>query len=153
MMVRVALKAEPVTRQLRPPYGDISVTVRRLRTPEWEGAREAAQAILRNDAELLPLLAQHDLLPKEGVRAWRQMKDQNPAEYTRYLIGISMWLTAVECALVAVTAWSGVQLEDKTPAPVTREVLEVLLLDQAISDQIMAVVTEAARLLYVEGEP
>lgn len=153
MSVRIALKTGPVERRLRAPYSDVVITARRLRTPEWEAARDAAQAILRNDAELLPLLMEHDLLPKGGVRAWRRMKDEAPADYAMSLVGISMWLTAVECALAGVESWTGLSLEDGTPAPVTREVLLVLLLDQTVSDQIMSVVTEAARLLIVEGEP
>jgi len=151
--VRVALKSEAVTRPLRAPYQDVTVTVRRLRTPEWESARDAAQAILRDDAELLNLLVKHDLLPKGGVRGWKRMKDDDPVAYAQYLIGIGMWLAAVEAALIGVEAWAGIEIDTGVPAPVDREVLEVLLLDEALSDQLMAVLTEAARLLIVEGEP
>ena len=125
----------------------------RLRSPEWDSARDAAQAILRNDAELLNLLVKHELLPEGGVRGWKRMKDTDPVAYAQYLIGIGMWLTSVECALVGVIAWTGINTEDGVPAPVDREILEVLLLDEALSDQILSVVTEAAQLLIVEGEP
>lgn len=153
MSVRVSLKQGPVTKPLRYPYADVTITARRLRSPEWDSARDAAQAILRNDAELLNLLVKHDLLPEGGVRGWKRMKDTNPVAYAQYLIGIGMWLTSVECALVGVIAWTGINTEDGAPAPIDREILEVLLLDEALSDQILSVVTEAAQLLIVEGEP
>ena len=108
MSVRVALKLGPVTKALRFPYADVTITARRLRTPEWDSARDAAQAILRNDADLLNLLVKHDLLPKGGVRGWKRMKDNDPVAYAQYLIGIGMWLTAVECALVGVAALASV---------------------------------------------
>ena len=153
MTIRVALKKDPVTKSLRGLYADASVTVRRLRSPEWNSARAAAQAILQNDAKLLPLLVEHDLLPEGGVRGWKRMRDDDPVAYAEYLIGISGWLTAVECGLVGVASWTGFSLADGATAPVSREVLQSLFLDEALSDQVMAVLTEAAVLLIVEGEP
>lgn len=153
MTVRVDLKTDPVEKRLRTPYADVTITARRLRSPEWDTAREKALAIVRNDAELLNLLVKHELLPEGGVRGWKRMKDDDPVAYTQFIVGVSMWLTAVECALVGVSAWAGIEVEAGVTAPITRDVLEVVLLDDALSDQIMAVVTEAARLLIVEGEP
>ena len=153
MTVRVELKTGPVTKPLRAPYADVTITARRLRTPEWDSARERAQAIIRDDAELLNLLAKHELLPNGSLKEWKRLKDREPGRYAQYLIGVAMWLTAVECALVGVTGWTGIEVEKGVTAPLDREVLEVVLLDEALSDQIMGVVTEAARLLIVEGEP
>jgi len=71
-----------------------------------------------------------------------------------FLSGIGLWLTAVECALVGLISWEGVVDEGtRKPAPITREVLQVLLLDDRMSDQLMNILTEAARLLIVEGKP
>lgn len=151
--VLLNLKTDPVTRRLKPPYDGMTVTVRRLRSTEWDGARDAAQTLLRNDAELLPLLAKYDLLPTGGVREWKRMRDQRPADYARYLIGVSMWLTAVECALVGLSGWTGLEVAPGQAAPLDRDTLEALLLDEAISDQIMAVLTEAAQILVIEGKP
>ena len=153
MSIRVALKKDPVTKSLRGLYTGASITVRRLRSPEWHSARAAAQTILQNDAELLPLLVEHDLLPEGGVRAWKRMRDEDPISYAQYLIGVSAWLTAVECALVGVARWSGFALDDGAPAPINRAVLQSLFLDEKLSDQVMAVLTEAAVLLVIEGEP
>lgn len=153
MTVRVSLKTGPVTKTLRAPYSGVTITVRRLRSPEWDSARERAQAIVRNDADLLNLLAKHDLLPNGSLREWKRLKDKDPVRYAEFIIGIAMWLTAVECALVGVVEWSGIEVEKGIAAPLDREVLEVVLLDEALSDQIMGVLTEAARLLIIEGEP
>ena len=152
-MIRVALKKDPVTKALVGQYRGATITVRRLRTPEWTRARSAAQAILQNDAELLPLLVEHDLLPEGGVRGWKRMRDDDPSSYASFISGVSGWLTAVECALVGVSGWEGFATDDGVPAPITREVLQALFLDEALSDQVMAVLTEAALLLIVEGEP
>ena len=84
MSVRVSLKQGPVTKPLRFPYADVTITARRLRSPEWDSARDAAQAILRNDAELLNLLVKHELLPEGGVRGWKRMKDTDPVAYAAY---------------------------------------------------------------------
>lgn len=153
MTVRVSLKTGPVTKTLRAPYSGVTVTVRRLRSPEWDSARERAQAIVRNDADLLNLLAKHDLLPNGSLREWKRLKDKDPVRYAEFIIGIAMWLTAVECALVGVVEWTGIEVEKGVTAPLDREVLEVVLLDETLSDQIMGVLTEAARLLIIEGEP
>ncbi|MBD3571703.1 hypothetical protein EJ082_01760 [Brevundimonas diminuta] len=154
MTVVVSTRTEPVTRPLSPPFQSMTVTVRRLRTPEWEGARDAAQAILRDDGKLLPLLMEHELLPDGGVKALRHMREKSPLQYAVFLSGIGLWLTAVECALVGLISWEGVVDEGtRKPAPITREVLQVLLLDDRMSDQLMNILTEAARLLIVEGKP
>lgn len=152
-MIRVALLTEPVTRTLNPPYHDLRVTVRRLRSPEWDAAREAAMVIVRDDAELLNLLVQHDLLPEGGVRGWKRMKDADPLAYARFITGVSMWLTAVECALVGVLSWVGLTTDDGKPAPLDRATLQVVLLDETISDQLMSILTEAGQILVVEGKP
>ena len=151
MTVRVSLKTGPVTKTLRAPYSGVTVTVRRLRSPEWDSARERAQAIVRNDADLLNLLAKHDLLPNGSMKEWKRLKDKDPVRYAEFIIGIAMWLTAVECALVGVVQWTGIEVEKGVTAPLDREVLEVVLLDEALSDQIMGVLTEGARLLIIEG--
>ena len=151
-MIRVSLKTDPVTRSLPGLYGGVSVTVRRLRSPEWSSARVAAQATLQDDSQLLPLLVEHDLLPEGGVRGWKRMRDDNPAAYAVFLAGVQQWLTAVECALVGGSAWTGIMTEDG-PAPVTREVLQALVLDETLRDFFMDTLTEAALLLVVEGEP
>ena len=153
MTIRVETKTGPVTKSLRAPYADVKVTVRRLRTPEWDTAREAAQAILRDDGKLLELMLAHDLLPEGGVKAWRRLRDKEPVKYTQALMGLSLWLVAIEAMLLGVISWEGFVNAEGQPAPVSREVLEVLCLDDALSSQIMDVLGEAARLLIVEGKP
>lgn len=154
MTVFVSLRTEPETRKLAVPFDNVTVTVKRLRTPEWEAAREAAQAIVRDDAKLWPLLVEHDLLPKGGLKALKRQRETDPLEYLAALSGIVVWLTSVECALAGLLSWEGIKDQATgKDMPVTREVLEALLLDDRMSGQLMAILTDVARLLVIEGKP
>lgn len=154
MTVVVSARTGVVTERLKGQYASVSVTLRRLRSPEWEAAREAAQTVLRNDGKLLPLLVEHDLLPEGGVKGWKRMRDGDPFQYAVFLTGIAMWLTAVECGLAGIESWAGVASDHNgTPAPVSREMLEVLMLDDQFSQQVMALLTEASVLVILEGKP
>ncbi|ADL00700.1 hypothetical protein [Brevundimonas subvibrioides] len=151
-MIRIGTNREPVTVTLRPPYGDVTVTLKRLTTSHYGEAQQAAQAILRNDAELLNLLVKHDLLPEGGVKAWKRMKDKDVMAYAAFLSGIGVWLGAVECAVRGISEWTGILGEDGKPAAVEREIIETLMLDEALSHQITTQLDQAARILFVEGE-
>lgn len=154
MTVVVSARTGVVTRSLAGAYSSVTVTLRRLRTTEWESARDAAQSVLRDDGKLLPLLVEHDLLPPGGVKGWKRLRDAEPISYAAYLTGISMWLTAVESGLAGIASWTGVAADrDGTPADVSREVMEVLMLDDQFSSQIMALLTEASVLVILEGKP
>ena len=54
---------------------------------------------MRDEAKLLPLLVEHDLLPPGGVRGWKAMRDRDVLRYAAFLPGVSVWLTAVECGV------------------------------------------------------
>jgi hypothetical protein len=154
MTVVVSSRTGVLTETLKGQYASVSVTLRRLRSTEWESAREAAQALLRNDGKLLPLLVEHDLLPEGGVKGWKRMRDNDPIQYALFLTGIAMWLTAVECGLAGIESWAGVASDRSgTPAPVSRDMLEVLMLDDQFSGQVMALLTEASVLVILEGKP
>lgn len=152
-MIRIGANREPVTVSLRPPYGDVTVTLKRLTTADYGEARQAAHAILRNDAALIVLLAKHDLLPEGGVKVWKRMKDDDVLAYAAFLSGIGVWLGAVECALRGVRSWTGILDAKGRPAAVDRENLETLMLDEGLSTVLMAELDQAARILFVEGEP
>lgn len=152
-MIRIGTQREPVTLRLRPPYGDVEVTLKRLTTADYGEARQAAQAILRNDAELLNLLIAHDLLPDGGIKGWKAMKDGSPVAYAAFLSGIGIWLSCVECGVRGIKSWSGVVDEVGATCPVSRPVIEVLMLDEALSSQLMTELDQAARVLLIEGKP
>lgn len=154
MTVVVSTRTGTVTKELKGQFASVSVTLRRLRSPEWEAAREAAQAVLRDDGKLLPLLVEHDLLPDGGVKGWKRMRDDAPIQYAVFLTGIAMWLTAVECGLAGIESWTGVATDSTgSIAPVSRDMLEVLMLDDQFSQQVMALLTEASVLVILEGKP
>lgn len=152
-MIRLSTNREPVTVPLRAPYADVTVTLRRLTSADYGEAQQAARAILRNDAELLPLLVKHDLLPKGGVKGWKAMKDSDPVAYAGFLSGIGIWVGAVECGVRGVSAWTGVVDDDRHPVPVSRDAIETLMLDEALCNDLMGELDRAARILAIEGEP
>ena len=152
-MIRIGANREPVTVTLKPPYGDVTVTLKRLTTADYGEARQAAHAILRNDAALINLLVEHSLLPAGGVKGWKRMKDDDVLAYAAFLSGVGVWLGAVECAIRGVRAWTGIVDSNGQPAPVDRENLETLMLDEALSTVLMNELDKAARILFVEGEP
>ena len=151
-MIRICATRDPVTVPLRPPYSDVTVTLKRLTTADYGEARQAAHAILRNDATLIGLLAKHDLLPEGGVKAWKRMKDEDVLAYAAFLSGIGVWLGAVECAIRGVQTWTGILDSKGKLAAVDRENLETLMLDEALSAVLMDELDKAARILFVEGE-
>lgn len=152
-MIRIGTNREPVTVPLPRPYNDVSVTLQRLTTADYGEARQAAQAILLNDADLLNLLVKHDLLPDGGVKAWKRMKDRDVLAYAGFLSGVGVWLGAVECALRGVRDWTGILDETGAPASVDRDNLETLMLDDTFSSALMTELDKAARILFVEGKP
>lgn len=154
MTVKLSLKTDPLRVPLKAPYSSVTVKVRRLRSPEWDGAREAAQGIVNDDAKLWPILVEHDLLPAGGLKALKRKRDNDPIEYWAFLSGVVAWLVAVECALLGLLEWEGIiDQETGAPAEINRATLQVLLLDDAMSQQLMQLLTDAARVLVVEGKP
>lgn len=152
-MIRIGTSREPVTVELTGPYAGVSVTLKRLTSADYGEARQAAHAILRNDADLLNLLVKHDLLPTGGVKAWKQMKDKDVLAYAAFISGVSIWLGAVECAMRGVQSWTGIVCDDGKPAPIDRDTLETLMLDETLCSILMNELDKAARILLVEGEP
>lgn len=151
-MIRVGTHREPVTVSLQPPYGDVTVTLKRLTSADYGEARQAAQAIVRDSATLMELMAKHNLFPEGGVTAWKAMKDKEPMRYATFISGIGMWVAAVECAVRGVQSWTGILGDNGKPVGVSRDVLEVLMMDEALSDQLTRELDKAARILFVEGE-
>lgn len=153
-MIRVSTTREPVTVSLRAPYDGVEITLKRLTSADFAEARQAAQSLIQDDARLMVLMAEHDLLPgRNSPKAWKRLKDQDPVAYAATLTGIGVWVAAVECGLRGIEGWTGILGDDDRPAPVNRTVLEVLMLDEAFSQQVMAELDRAARILVVEGKP
>lgn len=166
-MILIQLNREPVTIPLTGAYAGVTVTLRRLTSVHFAIARHAAQVILEDDGKLLILLSEYDLLPKGSVKEWRRLRDKEPVEYAAFLTGIRMWLVAVECGLLGIESWSGIGgvtggadaptgaggRDLTAPAAISREALQVLMQDEAYSQQIMDGLDSAARILRTEGKP
>ena len=151
-MIRISLNREPVTVALTGPYDGVEVILKRLTSVDYAEAHHGSQAILRDDAALLPLLAEHELLPVGGIKAWKRLKTDDPHGYAAYLTGIAVWLLAIECGLRGILEWTGIQGDDGRAVPVNRETLEVLMLDEWFQREVMGELEKAARILSVEGE-
>ncbi|MBJ7485963.1 hypothetical protein [Brevundimonas sp.] len=149
----VSLIREPVTVPLTGAYAGVTVTLRRLTTPDYAEAQQAAQAIIQDESKLLPLLIEHGLLPEGKLKAWKRKKETDPISYARFLTGVAMWVGAVECGVKGIDSWTGILGEDRKPAPVHRDVIEVLMLDEHFSSQVTAELDKAARILAIEGKP
>ena len=153
-MIRVSTNREPVTISLRAPYQGVEITLKRLTSADFAEARQAADALIRDDARLMVLMAEHELLPaRNSPKAWKRLKDQDPVRYAATLTGIGVWVAAIECGLRGIESWTGIIADDGKPAPVSRAVLEVLMLDEVFSQQVMAELDQAARILVLEGKP
>ncbi len=81
------------------------------------------------------------------------MKDGEPIRYAAFISGIGIWLGAVECGARGISAWEGIVGDDKAPAPVDHQTLEILMLDEDFRQQVMDELDAAARILVVEGKP
>lgn len=153
-MIRVSTRREPVTVSLPAPYADVTVTLRRLTSADFAEARQAAQSLISDDARLMVLMAEHELLPnRNSPKAWKRLKDTDPLAYVATLSGIGVWVAAVECGIRGIDGWTGILTDDGKPAPVERQILETLFLDEAFSSAVMNQLDQAARILVVEGKP
>lgn len=152
-MIRIATTREPVTVALTGPYAGVTLTLKRLTSADYGEAQQAAHAIVTNDALLLSLLVEHDLLPKGGVKGWKRLKTHDLMGYAAFLSGIGVWLSAVECGVRGIDGWTGIMGEGDAAASVSRETIEVLMLDEGFQRQAMAELDKAARILIVEGKP
>lgn len=153
-MIRVSTVREPVTVSLKAPFTGVEITLKRLTSADFAEARQAADALIRDDARLMVLMAEHELLPdRNSPKAWRRLKDKDPMRYAATLTGIGVWVAAVECGIRGIDSWTGITGDDGLPAPVSRAALEVLMLDEAFSQQVMAELDQAARILVIEGKP
>lgn len=144
-MIRLSLLRGPVEADLSDLYPGLKVTLRRLTSPEIGEARDAALEVLRQAREGLEALEVYGLAG-EDVHG-RRLNPTDPHQMLR----AGMLVGQVEIAVRAIEAWEGVCLEDGEVAPVNRETLSLLLLDDAISRRLMREIEQACRVLISEG--
>lgn len=164
MRIRIDLSRDPVEVPLVGPFAGVVLTVRRLTSPDYIRAQEAARAILRDKSALAQVLLRHKLVTSADDLARAQ------SDLT-FQAGFGAWLATVECGLAGIVAWSGIELMDGSPAPLprdltkvagiaepvdpadlaAREVMESLLLDQGFAGQVEAALNRSSRLLAIEG--
>jgi hypothetical protein len=163
-MLVVSLLTGRATEQLTGRFSTVSLTVNRLTSSGFGEAHHLTQTLLRDDAQLVGLMAKHDCFPRGGHKAWKRMKDKRPADYLIFLSGLGVWISAVECASRGLESWTGVCGVDRKPIEIerdgdgvlsetSRDAIEVLMRDEDFRNQTMALLDRAARILLTEGEP
>ena len=66
-MIRVSLDRTPLTEPLKGPYKSVTITLRRLSSPELQAARAAAMSLIRDSAKLVELVDHHDIWPLDAA--------------------------------------------------------------------------------------
>lgn len=144
-MIRLSLMTAPVEADLSDLYPGVKVTLRRLRSPELGEARDATNEVLRAAREGLEALKAYGLDGEDA--SGRRLNPLDPHQ----MIRAGMLVGQVEIAVRAIEAWEGITLEDGAIAPVSRETLSLLLLDDAIARRLMHEIERACRVLVSEG--
>ncbi len=144
-MIRISLNREPVTVPLTGAFTGCTVTLRRLTSNEFAEANAAAQAILRDSSQLFELLEEHGLRPS-GRKVKALLADVN------FMMGIGIWLGAVECGVRAISDWTGFTDEGGAPIKPERAVLQAAFMSKPFLDQVLPRIDAAAQLLAVEGK-
>lgn len=138
-MIRLSLLTEPVTVP-SPNYEGVTYTLERLRAQDYDLARQAVGLIVRTVRDGAEVLAPYGLVGRNSVNPL------DPAQMSSALLLVA----AVEVAIRAVSAWSGVVAADKSVAPVDRAHLSLLLQDRREAEFLEAEIDKAARILAVE---
>jgi hypothetical protein len=142
MSVSLTLMREPVTVTVM----GITMTLKRLTTPELHVARQRALSLVRSPERLIQLVERLGLWPRDerGRRrpssAWTKNAD--------VLLGLGHFVGVVECALSAISAWDAVD-DNGAPLPVSRE---ALCLIEAFETDLLEQMQKAAMLLAREGK-
>lgn len=144
-MIRISLLTKPVDVDLSEIYPGFKVVLRRLKSGDMAAARDRAIEALRAAREGLEALQPYGLdgADAHGVHL-------NPLD-SHQMARIGRLVGAVEVMVEALESWEGVCLEDGSPAPITREVLSILLQDDGLERRLIHEVEQASRILVTEG--
>lgn len=137
---------EPVEVDLSSLYPGVKVRLKRLTTMDQEQAWSVARSILAEAEKGLSALTAYGLDGSDanGVRLSPFSLEQ--------MTGVGYLVGCVEVCLIGILSWEGVTIDDGSPAPISRETLSLLLQDNALCRRLMEELTQAARILIVEGK-
>ena len=107
-------------------------------------------SLIRDSAKLVELVDHHDIWPLDAATGRRRKVKDFTAD-PLVMTGLGEWVAAVECGLRAIASWTGVADPRGQPLPVSREVLEVLFLDEVFLDQVLPLMDRASQILVTEG--
>lgn len=144
-MIRLSTLRDPVSVDLTDVYPDFKVVLRRVTSVDLAEARDATLDALRKAREGMEALAPYGLDQEDahGVR----INPRDPTQMARAgrLVGM------VEVAIRALISWEGVVGDDGEAAPINRESLSILLLDQTLERRLQVEIDKASRVLVTEG--
>lgn len=125
----------------------VKLVVERLDSTQLAAARERALKSVKALSDGMTALAVYGLDQTDATGATVNLADPDQMARIGALIG------AVEVCVDGVKSWNITLDKDATePAPITREALAVLLMDDKVQNRIMAEIHAAARILVAEGK-
>lgn len=130
------------------PEGSVWIRLRRLTSVELDQARRVAIQVIAKVGQATSALADYGL---DG-------EDTNGVRISVHDVGqmsrVGRLVEVVEVAKSAIIEWAGFTLDGEggPPAPVDRQTLAVLLLDDGFERRLSAEIERAARILVAEGK-
>lgn len=143
-MIRISLMTGPVDVPLDDLLPGLSLRVNRLNSMDFALARDRADTAVQNLREGLSALAEYGLHQPDAVGERLDVTDQ------AQMFRIGHLIFSTELALLAVASWIGPVLEDGKPAPVCRETLSRLLMDERVEQRVLKEIGAAAQIVVAE---
>ena len=140
MAIVLSTLTAPVTVDLSEVLPGVTVRLKRLTSPEFRAAQDRAMAAVRRLGAGEEVAADYNLPFVNRL---------SPAEMAQ----AGHHLGLVEVAQAAILGWTGVLLEDGSPAPVDRDTLSVFMLHHEAASRLSLEITKAARILRVSPDP
>lgn len=126
--------------------GGVRAKLRRLTSPELREAKARALLTIKSLESSFDGLKVYGLQEADATGVRINIADEAQMMRTGLLI------SAVETAMDSLIEWEGVSLtKGGPPAPITRDILAVLLLDDEIDNQLRSEITRLARVVVREG--
>lgn len=144
-MIRLSLLGGTVEADFSALYPGFKVQLLRLTTLELSVARRTAMRVLEKARDGVEGLAPYGLATPDAAGMKLDTSDLDQ------MTGVGELVGAVECCLLAFKSWEGVELEDGSVAPITRETLSLLLMDDTLRRYAVGKIDQAARVLVTEG--
>jgi hypothetical protein len=143
-MLVLKMRREPRWVDLSDLYSGFKVRLRSLTSGDFALARDRASKAMKAFYDGAQSIADYGLDYRDATGGRLDLSDPDQILRVGHVIG------SVEVAMLAITEWQGISLEDGSPAPVRREALTLLLMDEAVERRLIAEIDAVARILTDE---